>query len=168
MTDPPSDLRIREAARAVVLSPEREVLLVRLEFPAGTRWALPGGGLDPGETHEAALVRELAEELGLTGVEIGCAIWHRLQLVRFLQGDFDGQREQIYLVRVPARFEPQPALSWDALRAEYVFELRWWSIDEILAEPESELVQFVPRSLGRHLRDLVDGGPPNAPIDVGV
>ena len=42
-------LRIREAVRALVLDPEHRVLLVRFEFRDGTRWALPGGGLDDNE-----------------------------------------------------------------------------------------------------------------------
>lgn len=38
--------------------------------PAGTFWAPPGGGMQFGETAPQALVREFAEETGLT-VEIG-------------------------------------------------------------------------------------------------
>ena len=68
---PTRPLRIREAVRAVVLDPHDRVLLVRFEFPNASRWALPGGGLEPGEQHDEALQRELAEELGLVDATIG-------------------------------------------------------------------------------------------------
>ncbi len=42
-----------------------EIMLVRFEFPKGTVWSTPGGGLEPGEDHLDALHRELVEEVGL-------------------------------------------------------------------------------------------------------
>lgn len=161
---PPTDgLRIREAVRALILDPHDRVLLVRFEFPnTGTRWALPGGGLEPGESDHEALQRELAEELGLVGAEIGPHIWTRLHVIPFFDGRFDGQRERIHLVRTAA-FEPHPHLGWEQLRAELVFELRWWHPDEL--HPSMPLV---PASLCEHLAALRRDGPPNRPVDVGV
>lgn len=44
------------------------VLLVRrARAPQAGRWSVPGGHVEPGETPEAAVVRELLEETGLTG-----------------------------------------------------------------------------------------------------
>jgi 8-oxo-dGTP pyrophosphatase MutT (NUDIX family) len=155
--------RIRSAARAVVLDPDDRVLLVRFVFPdAGERWALPGGGLEPDETHEDALRRELAEEVGLHDAEVGPHIWNRLHVIPFINGRYDGQEERVHLVRTEP-FEPRPALSWDDLAAEYVFELRWWRIDEI-----TDGLPFVPASLRTHLDRLLTDGPPNPPVDVGV
>lgn len=53
------------AALALILSDdESQVLLVkRYDVPV---WVLPGGGIDPGETPEAAVVREVYEETGFT------------------------------------------------------------------------------------------------------
>jgi 8-oxo-dGTP diphosphatase len=167
VTDPAADLRIRQAVRALVVDTDQRVLLVRFEFPTATRWALPGGGLEPGENHLDALRRELEEEVGLVDglVEavIGPQIWHRLHIVPFLNGEFDGQRERIYLVRCDA-FEAKPRLSWEQMNAEFVHELRWWTVDEIAASD----AHFVPTGLHALLTSLLREGPPKDSIDVSV
>ncbi len=164
MSDP---LRIRQAVRAVLTTPDHSILLVRFEFPTATVWALPGGGLDPGEDHLTALHRELHEEVGLVGAEIGPHVWTREHVIPFIDGMWDGQRDVYHHVPVPARFGPTPALSWDQLRAERLHELRWWTIDEI-EEATHSGTRFAPGRLGELLRALVAEGVRTAPVDTGV
>ncbi len=115
----------RDGVRALVLDGEDRILLVRFDFPPFP-WAPPGGGLDPGESDEEGLRRELAEELGLDDFELGPLLWRR-------EHEFDaplrfrGQRERCYLVRVEP-FEPVPRLD---LAVEHVTDLSWWAVDEL-------------------------------------
>lgn len=155
-------MRVREAARALVCDPEGRVLLVRFEFPSGTRWALPGGGIEAGESACDALRRELREEIGLEVNTVGPHLFTRLHVFPSHDGRFDAQREEVFVVEVPAGFEPRPALSWEALRAEFVFELRWWSASAL----EAADVVTAPRALASLLARYRREGHAGAPWDV--
>jgi hypothetical protein len=89
-------------------------------------------------------------------------LWTRLQDWKDLNPRWDGQRERTYLVRVPP-FEPAPRLTADALAAELVFELRWWTVEEL----GSSGVVFAPASLPELVAALLLEGAPAAPIVVG-
>ncbi|MEX2626471.1 MAG: NUDIX domain-containing protein [Ilumatobacteraceae bacterium] len=173
MTSPPPfdpSPRVRQSVRALIVDPDDRVLLVRLEFPDASVWALPGGGVEPDEEPLDALRRELAEELGLVDVDIGPHVWDRLHMIRFEHGRspsgaaprWDGQRDRIHLVCTGA-FEPRPHLSWDELRTERLHEIRWWTLADVRAHPG----RFAPRRLARHLAALLHDGPPPSPIDTG-
>jgi len=136
----------RNAVRAIVLTPELKVLLMRIRAPQGGDWfwITPGGGLEAGETEEAGLRRELKEELGLERFEVGPLVWRR-------QHTFDWgeqrvcQREQYRIVHV-AEFEP--AMS-DEVEAKVLDSFRWWHANELKEAYEA----LTPRSLA----DIVAG-----------
>ncbi|MDX2643715.1 NUDIX hydrolase [Streptomyces sp. PA03-1a] len=56
----------RTRAGAVIIRDGR-MLLIRYRHRRGDYYEIPGGGVEPGETPETAVLRELAEETGLSG-----------------------------------------------------------------------------------------------------
>jgi len=136
----------RDAVRALCVDADGRVLLTRFGHPVtlDAWWATVGGGVDPGESDEQALRRELREEAGLEGFELGPLVhtrehtfpWDR-RLLR--------QRERFYLVRIPAH-EPAPTID---IAAEGVTDVRWWTPEELADPPETvvpaDLVELVRR-----------------------
>ena len=86
--------RLREGVRAVVIDDDRGILLVRFQLSDGPLWATPGGGVEAGESLEAAIRRELAEEVGMLDVVLGPVIWTRTHEFP-LSSEYDGQRETL-------------------------------------------------------------------------
>jgi 8-oxo-dGTP diphosphatase len=57
---------LEDAIAAAVIVRDGKVLLIRRRLREGSLlWALPSGGVEPGETAEEAAVRETKEEVGL-------------------------------------------------------------------------------------------------------
>lgn len=75
----PTGRPVTEVAVGVLVQADGRYLLA--QRPAGKPyegyWEFPGGKLEPGETVEAALGRELHEELGIEMTE--CRLWHTLE-----------------------------------------------------------------------------------------
>jgi 8-oxo-dGTP pyrophosphatase MutT (NUDIX family) len=150
----------RRAVRVLLFDEADRVLLVRFWDGDRSWWCTPGGGVEAGESDEAAALRELTEELGEADVELGPCIWTRRHAGVF-RGQLFDQAERIYVGHVAA-FEPQP--SREALREHDLADIRWWTADE-LAAADSE---FAPRRLSELVHNVLDTGPPPAPIDVGL
>lgn len=110
----------RALAGAVLLHPDRRVLLqLRDDKPgidAPDQWSLFGGGMDAGESPEAGMLREVAEEIGFT-------VRHYRPLLVF-----DGWRGRfhIYLAAID---EPLERLT---LTEGAGFD--YWRVPDILAE----------------------------------
>lgn len=93
---------------------------------------------------------------------IGPLIWTRTHLLPLSSGH-DGRTERFSLVRC-APFGVRPALAGHELAAEGTTGWRWWSV----TEPARSDEHLAPRALPRLLSDLIEQGPPGAPVDAGV
>ncbi|MDU8942558.1 RNA pyrophosphohydrolase [Ovoidimarina sediminis] len=100
-------LPYRPCVGVVLAHPDGRVFVgERIDTPGA--WQMPQGGIDPGETPEAAALRELWEETGvparLVTVEAGTSDWVRYELPDHLigklwKGRFRGQEQKWFLLR---------------------------------------------------------------------
>jgi len=157
---------VRDIARALVFDPAGRLLLIAYEAvrpidPAApddrTFWFMPGGGLEPGESHVAACRRELEEEIGVADAPIG-------PLVATCDGPFHlfrtsrHARERYFVVRLPddridtrrlAETEDNPVLG-----------TRWWTLAELEATQE----RIEPAGLASLVRAVAGGTLPETPV----
>ena len=106
--------RFTVTAGAVIFNDQKQVLLLKHRFRAGSGWGLPGGFLEQGEQPIDALRRELREEIGLEleDVEI------------FASRSFEKPKQVEVLFRARANANVKP-LAMEVERAE------WFSIDSL-------------------------------------
>lgn len=149
--------RDRPVARVLLLDPLDRALLLDTRLVYTRVWMMPGGGVKPGETFEEAARRELWEEVGIRGAELGPCLW----TVRFSFADRDtvvDQTERYFPARV-AGVELSEANREDGERDE-IGACRWWSA----ADVEASADEFRPRELAALLRAVAAGAHPAEPI----
>jgi 8-oxo-dGTP diphosphatase len=132
MPERPQDL-LREVVGAAIvddLAHPTVLLAARRTEPAALAggWEFPGGTVDPGETHEEALHREVREELGVE-VELGEQVPGPLPGGRWPLGESFAMT--VWLARVtagePAPIEDHDQLRW--LRHAELYDIPWLPAD---------------------------------------
>ncbi|MCW3059938.1 MAG: hypothetical protein JWQ02_1759 [Capsulimonas sp.] len=147
----------RFAIRAILLTPDHEILLLRIHPPNGAApfWITPGGGQDPGESHEDTLRRELMEELGLQDFTIGPIVWLRQHTFNWA-GNRIRQREQYHIVHTD-RFEP---VMTDAVESQSLDRFHWWRADDLNRSEDP----LTPVSLASIVSRYLAYGAPTEPL----
>ena len=88
-------LRLRtRGVKVMLFNDEGELLLIRNSYGNRDLFVLPGGGIGPFETPEAAGAREVREELGIDARE--------LAFLGVYQSATEGKRDRVYLFRAKA------------------------------------------------------------------
>lgn len=160
------DLPVRSIARALVFDPRGRLLLIAYEGqrdvdPArpGLRrfWFMPGGGIEPGETPEEALKRELSEEIGVKDAVLGPWVARCEGPFRFFRTPRFA-REAYAVVRLPSDAVDTARLA--ETEDNPVLGVKWWTADELAAT--TDVVE--PRGLAALARRIAAGDLPADPV----
>ncbi len=127
----------RLTSRILLFDERGDILLLLTTAPDTSgfaRWVTPGGGVDPGETHAEAAIRELFEETGLVIADPGDPVWQWDFTVEWDNADHDTGHAEYYVVRT-RRFELSRA-NWTDDEKIDTLDAHWWSLDELVASGE--------------------------------
>jgi 8-oxo-dGTP pyrophosphatase MutT (NUDIX family) len=143
------NLRLRPAARLIVLDPEGRALMFRYDVPGRDQfWVTAGGEVDPGESFEDAARRELLEETGIIA-DPGPQIARMTPEFITVEGEPVQADERFFLVRVTdtavntaGHTETEQAL---------MTQHRWFTLEEL----ENWHEQLFPVELAAMIRSAI-------------
>ena len=144
------NLRIRRAARIIVISAAQRVLLFR--FDVADRppfWVTAGGECEPDETFEEAARRELFEETGITA-DPGAQIARTTPQFVTVEGEPVQADERYFLIRVED--EAINTANHTALEQKVMTQHRWFTRAELADWPEAifpeRLIAIIAQATG--------------------
>jgi 8-oxo-dGTP pyrophosphatase MutT (NUDIX family) len=152
----------RPSARALITDPDDRLLLMRVRDavaldasdPVTDYWITVGGGVEPGETFETAVVREIFEETGHAIHDPGPCIWRRRKCVTDAAGVTRASDERYFWCPVPTAELTRANLTHS--ERSYVQEYRWWTIDD----PGLRSIRIFPAAFGDAARSVLRHGRP--------
>jgi 8-oxo-dGTP pyrophosphatase MutT (NUDIX family) len=156
----------------VLLDEDDRLLMLRIHDPAAARglnpipadfWLLVGGGVRAGESDQDAARREVLEETGIAGIEIGPLVWTRDKVITAYDGEPTWAFERFYVGHVRGANAVSFA-GHEPLEASTIVGYRWFTRAGILASEQADA--FLPDNLGTLLSAVLSALAAGEPIDV--
>lgn len=143
------DLRLRRAARLIVLDPAGRALMFRYDVPGRDPfWVTAGGECEPDESFEEAARRELFEETGFIA-DPGPQIARMTPEFVTVEGEPVQADERFFLVRVAeARID---TAGHTELEQALMTQHRWFTLEELERWDEA----VFPANLAAMIRSLI-------------
>jgi len=128
-------MKVRKTARVLLFNSDNQILLQYiiplepLKLGAEKVWTTPGGKIENNESIHECAERELCEETGIAGCELGPIVWHGSHVLR-LNGEDTIFDESFVIATTQNSNIPK---NGDDLT---ILGHKWWSLEELLMTKE--------------------------------